>query len=719
MSAFIKLLAELSRQRYHRVMLKERPRATGLTVPVFDDAACEREPIHSPGAVQPHGAILAVLMDTWLVSHASANLESIIGRPVEGVLGRPLGEVIGEEAGHTLWAGRWDSEPTLERVCHLPQAGDASLRLRSYRSGRHLCIDIEPIGADPHYQLPHLLARVLQSFARAHTAVELCELAVVGMKAITGYDRVMAYRFGEDGHGEVIAEARETHLEPFIGLHYPASDVPPQVRQLYLRQPVGAIADARYTPVPLLTDPRLDDGLPLDLTRSALRSVSPVHREYMRNMKTAASLTVGLAQTNDLWGMLVCHHTCARIAPPEVRAAAATLGQVVSLSLQSLDDSEVFSQRLVRNAMLRTVVDRIAMPLALPDALASAQDELLYLVDAAGAVLHLARTTVFLGRTPARSEAEGTLRVMRSMVGTEPLALDDLGLRFPELADAAGASGGALLLPLALDSDDAILWFRPELTSTVTWGGDPRIHGTVDLASGRISPRASFAAWEQTSSGRCAPWTQADLAIAQEFRTALRAEVAQRTVVALKASAARLGLLAEHSGVVVALANLDGTRLFVSPASERVLGWCPEDIVGRNVLEFVHPDDHKVLLEAKIEILAGAGQSSATYRFRRPDGSWLWVDGQARLRDGTDGGTASQYIVVLRDATERKEAEAKLIDALRRMEQMANTVSSSSMTVTGTWRATTACGRSPPNSPRSLDGPAMSPLGMAERNSRC
>jgi diguanylate cyclase (GGDEF)-like protein/PAS domain S-box-containing protein len=135
----------------------------------------------------------------------------------------------------------------------------------------------------------------------------------------------------------------------------------------------------------------------------------------------------------------------------------------------------------------------------------------------------------------------------------------------------------------------------------------------------------------------------------------------------------RLGALAEHSGVVVALSDLDGTLRYVSPASERVLGWRPEEMVDHDMLAFAHSEDHAVLLEAKMELLAGGGQSSATYRLRRPDGSWLWIDGQARLRDGPDGSSASDYIVVLRDASERKADEIKLIEAMNQMELMAIT----------------------------------------------
>jgi light-regulated signal transduction histidine kinase (bacteriophytochrome) len=259
--------------------------------PAVPDASfCEREPIHIPGAIQPHGAMLVALADGQLVSHASANLAVVLGCPVETVLGRPLREAIGGAACQLLWSGEPDGETAPGREHSLPGPDGSALNLRAHRSGRHIFVDIEPVQPEPWQKPPVTMAQsVIETFRTAATSGELCELAVRGLKAISGYDRVMAYRFHEDEHGEVIAEARAPWLESYLGLNYPSTDVPRQARRLYLRQRVGAIADSAYQPVPLLADPKLDEGTPLDLTHSALRSVSPVHREYMQNMKTAAS----------------------------------------------------------------------------------------------------------------------------------------------------------------------------------------------------------------------------------------------------------------------------------------------------------------------------------------------------------------------------------------------------------------------------------------------
>ncbi len=450
--------------------------------------------------------------------------------------------MIGAAAWHALQDHGVLEGMAFGEVLSLPGLERRSLHLRAHRSGRHICVDIEPIRHDPRQSPPVILAQsILETFKHATTRVGLCELAVTGLRAVTGFDRVMAYRFHDDGHGEVIAEARAARLEPYLGLHYPAADIPPQARRLYMRQRVGTIADANYRPVPLLADPALPDDAPVDLTYSALRSASPVHREYMRNMKTAASMTIGLVSASasagpKLWGMLVCHNTKPIVAGPELRAVAGMIGQVVSLLLSSLSDAEVYAQRFERQTTLNVLVSRLVGSLPLPEALTAGDLDLLNLVDAAGAVVRIDGTVHRLGQTPPLSATEHALALLQHLAGGAVLAIDDLGKRHPELADCAADGSGALLLPLGQDSGDAILWFRPEMSRTVVWGGNPNEHGTADPATGRLSPRGSFTAWKEIVSGRSEPWAEVDLALARELGTAFEHAVAQRT----KAELARL-----------------------------------------------------------------------------------------------------------------------------------------------------------------------------------
>jgi diguanylate cyclase (GGDEF)-like protein len=497
--------------------------------PKLDLSLCDAEPIHIPGAIQPHGAILGVRIDDLVVTHASANLLSILGIPAEPTLGRPLQEAIGEVLCRALLdVESFAAKTSYQRVSMRAPDGRA-LSLDAHQSGKHICIDIEPADAEGAQRpLLNSIQSILATFKHAVAPAELCDLAVRGLRKITGYDRVIAYRFAEDGHGEVIAEARAMHVASYLGLHYPMADVPAQARTQYLRQSVGAIADSSYQPVPILADPALLDLAPLDLTHSALRSVSPVHREYMRNMNTKASLTVGIANGQALWGMLVCHHEKQRVAGPELRAGADMIGQMVSLLLKSLAQVEVHTQRQKRDGVLRALVDRLNAPLPLPEALAAAEAELLSVMNADGVAVRLSGVLHCIGRTPPERAVEHALALLLADAGGEILALDNLSLRHPELGTFTKAGSGALLIPLGPRTDNAILWFRPEAAATITWGGNPADHAIVNMTSGQISPRSSFAAWKTEMRGHSLPWVAADLAIARDLRRIFEAELTQR-----------------------------------------------------------------------------------------------------------------------------------------------------------------------------------------------
>lgn len=496
----------------------------------LDRTVCEQEPIHVPGAIQPHGALLAVIAESRIITHASANLFEILGQAPDAVLGQPLEHVIWDAAEYILRLTTLGEKTVIKQ----PTGPDGQLlRFRAFRTGRHIAIDIQPVYLDPDTKSPMTAVQaVLETFERATNRAELYQAAITGLQAISGYDRVMVYQFGDQGHGKVVAEAHAAHLQPYLGNHYPTTDIPSQARRQFFRQRVGSIADSSYQPVPLLVDPRFDDGEPLDLAESALRSVSPIHREFMRNMGTSASLSVGLISGSDLLGLILCHHAAPRIAGPDLRAAADMIGRVVSLLMISLGEAEVFAERTARSAVLHAVVRLLAVPLPLAAALVAAKSELLHLLDATGAVIRLDGNLLRLGTTPPPTAIARLLTIMEPNAAGTVTAMDDVVLAHPELADCAADASGVLLLPLSQDGEDLILWFRPELSRIVTWGGHPNDHAQ-DSITGQLLPRASFTAWTQTTNGRSKPWTGADLALSGDLRRAFEEEVARRARVEL------------------------------------------------------------------------------------------------------------------------------------------------------------------------------------------
>jgi len=508
---------------------------------------CEREPIHVPGAIQPYGALLAIPAGSRRISHASANAATLLGLPPSRLVGRDIAEVIGEEACSRLLGGGPQCEVTMQYLSQ-PVQGRA-LDMRAFRAGARICIDIEPVASAWPGDMPaNALDTVLNRLSAVRTTQALFEETVEGLKWITGYDRVMVYRFASDGHGEIVAERREPGLSPFLGMHYPAADIPLQARRQYLAQPVGSVADAAYQPVLIEADDSLADAHePLDLTHSELRSVSPIHREYMRNMQTAASLTVGLAQEGRLWGMLVCHHAVPRRASPPLRNAAGILGRVVSLVHANLVASAAAAHAGAREAALQQFVESLYADLPLARVLEDASAALLHTVDAEGAVLVTAGERIFLGRTPARAAVERALVVMHAQAGQRTaggmLAFDDVGRRFPELDECTPRGSGVLWLPFGARDGDAIMFFRPEIEETRIWGGDPAVPHNVDSQTGKVSPRTSFAAWKQTVQGTCRPWSPADQAMASTITAVLVSAVAHRRGVAQREAEDRARLI--------------------------------------------------------------------------------------------------------------------------------------------------------------------------------
>jgi diguanylate cyclase (GGDEF)-like protein len=402
------------------------------------------------------------------------------------------------------------------------------LNMRAHRSGSRILVDMQPTMIAASASSMPAINTVLETFMGAATRNALAALAADGLRSISGFDRVMVYRFGSKGEGEIVAESKIEELGSLLGMTYPAADIPPQARALFLRNRVSAIADTSYVPVPVLAEAASVDGEPIDMTWSTLRGISPIHCEYLRNMKVAATLTISIVHRDALLGMIVCHHNTPRVTGPELRSIATLLGQVISLLVGSMSESEAYVARLSHQNSLQTIVEAIACGTSLAEGLTSSSEALLALVDARGAIVRLSGKTTSMGELPPAEVQFAALALLDQSQNAEIFGIDDFGAQAVEHDDRAAAGSGALFLPLGLGSDDAIIWFRPELRRNITWGGDPAHHHSVDAVTGRLTPRASFEAWNETTRGQSAPWTDADIALAADFRVAIETEVAAR-----------------------------------------------------------------------------------------------------------------------------------------------------------------------------------------------
>ncbi|HKM61987.1 MAG TPA: GAF domain-containing protein [Acidisphaera sp.] len=500
---------------------------TSSVTPAFGEADlsnCEREQIHLAGSIQPHGALLVVREPDQRVVQASDNTASVLG-----MTGPPIGRALRDIAPDLADALQVHLAEPLRDVPHVIrcQIGDLPrwfdcLVHRPPDAG--VIIELETAG--PRVDLSDGLQTALRTIQAASALRNLCDETARLFKAFTGYDRVMVYQFDEQGHGEVFAEEREAHLEPYLGNYYPASDIPHIARRLYERNRIRVLVDVEYAPVGIT--PRLSPltGEELDMSLCFLRSSSPIHVQYLKNMGVRATLVVSLMVSGKLWGLISCHHYVPRFLHFEMRAVCEVLAEAVATRIAALDafaqsQAEVSVRRLEQQ-MSRAISREGDWRGALFDH----SKALLEPVHATGAALLFEGEVRTVGDVPATSAlrdiGQWLARQSRGMVVTSSLAVDA-----PEFAALTPIATGLLAAPISTVPGEYLLWVRPERIRTVTWGGNPFKPVIVGDDPASLSPRRSFSQWHQLVEGTSDPWTAAEIAAARLIRETVSDVVVQ------------------------------------------------------------------------------------------------------------------------------------------------------------------------------------------------
>jgi light-regulated signal transduction histidine kinase (bacteriophytochrome) len=495
------------------------PRPTSV-----DLTECEREPIHVPGAIQGHGVLVALREPALTVTHVSANVRDFFGVDPVQVVGRPLGEIVSAEGEAAIEASLRRGSLALHPL--QMAVGGRSFEALLHRNAGATILELEPIREISPVE-SEILSPVLARLETASTLEELVSTATEEIWRLTGFDRVMAYRFHRDGHGEVVDERKAPDLEPYKGLHYPASDIPAQARRLYAVNWVRLIPDVEYVPVPLVTAAGDDPGEPLDLSHAWLRSVSPVHVEYLRNMGVRASMSISVVGperrehrrgSGSLRGLFACHHREPRHVPFVVRSACEMIGRLVSLQTAALNDLEAEAQRSALRSIEAELVDAIRHdPSGWPSGLASKAALLMRVMTATGAAICDGNRMLCIGATPDHADLETLVDWLRNR-GEDLFETDALERSYEPAWSYRDVASGVLAIALPKTPPSHVVWFRCEAPKTVTWGGDPS--NPVEAASNgdRIRPRRSFAAWVEMMRGTAVPWTRAEIDVARDLR---------------------------------------------------------------------------------------------------------------------------------------------------------------------------------------------------------
>jgi two-component system, chemotaxis family, sensor kinase Cph1 len=479
-----------------------------------DETTCDREPIHILGHIQPRGFFIAADRSFHIVQ-VSENLATYLGLKAADLPGKKLTGLgfIGMEDKVSMLRLKSPKQIDLFEIAYSKNNATDYFDAIAHFSGDKLIIELEPCVAEfaeGTYQ--ELLNRLTYLTTRSESGAHVLNQAVTIIKKYAGYDRVMIYQFMKDGHGQVVAEERETYLEPFLGMYYPASDIPKQARELFIKNVVRIIADVDATDVPLL--PYLVNGQPTDLSLSNLRSVSPMHVQYLKNMGVKASFSISIIIDGALWGLISCHHYKeAKFLPYTIRQNCVLVSRLLSATVQSWIHKEEEELRKKTTAVVNTLVAQIKQNWNVPFGLTNYHTTVADIFEEGGAAVILNDKLHLLGKTPSEKEVRELIQWLND-TSEKYFETNRLPLLFTPAKAYRKTASGILAITLSKELKEYIIWFKPELMEEVSWGGNPEKAMQVNNESGEVTltPRKSFAKWTEELEFHARPWKEAQIA---------------------------------------------------------------------------------------------------------------------------------------------------------------------------------------------------------------
>lgn len=479
---------------------------------------CASEPIHVPGAIQPHGALVVLDAETLAVTGSSANASLLLDV-----------EVSGEDLLTRLSQGLDDAIRAWVRTPERIYQGAFALaggmaHVTAHRTQSDIIVEFERLSQADEETIARIFPK-LKTFSErigAEESVAGCAAIAAGfVRELTGFNRVLVYRFDQEWNGHVVGEDGDGTLPSYLDLRFPAGDIPAQARELYRLNRLRIIPDVDYEPVPV----ELARERPLDMSFSTLRSVSPVHLEYMRNMGTTASMSVSIIVDGVLWGLVSCHSRGAHRVSINIRNACDFAVQSLSTVLAARQRASQAAERVELGALQARLLSAMSAADDWRAGIASAEELVLGLFRATGAALILDGHFQSWGNAPDEENAREIVAWLEKNGEDEVTATDNLPGRMPDAAHLSGIASGLLAIRISELHPGWLLWFRPEIVRTVEWGGDPHKYVREE---GRIHPRVSFERWKEQVGMHSAPWRQAEVAAAEDLRSAIMGIVLRR-----------------------------------------------------------------------------------------------------------------------------------------------------------------------------------------------
>ncbi|MBE9050725.1 GAF domain-containing protein [Nostocales cyanobacterium LEGE 11386] len=500
-----------------------------LELPGINVASLKEAPIHLFKHIQPHGVLLVLEEPDLKILQVSNNTWKIFGINPEDILQKKLEDLLDSFQIERIKAGV--SQGNLEFVnptkIWVRKKGDDYVVFDAVfhrNTEGFLILELEPaISSEniPFLSFYHLAKASINQLEKTANLHDFCQIIVQEVRKVTGFDRVMLYKFDDDGHGSVIAEEKLENMEPYLGLHYPESDIPKPARKLFVANSIRIIPDSHAQSVQIIPALNPVSDRPIDLTNSILRSAATCHMEYLHNMGVGSSLTISLIKDQKLWGLIACHHQSPKYVSYELRKACEFLGRVIFSEISAREETEDYDYRMNLTYIQTKLVEYMSQEENFIDGLVKNQPNLLDLTSAQGAAVCFGEQCTVIGETPKPEDLNFLVQWLKNNVDDEVFYTDSLPQIYPDAERFKNVASGLLAIPIS--QRNFVLWFRPEVIQTVNWGGDPNKAFEVSHSDGnvRLCPRKSFELWKETVRLTSLPWRYVEVKAALELRKAI------------------------------------------------------------------------------------------------------------------------------------------------------------------------------------------------------
>ncbi|WP_071191316.1 ATP-binding protein [Trichormus sp. NMC-1] len=501
----------------------------GLKVQNVNVTSLKEAPIHISSKIQPHGILLVLEEPELKVLQVSNNTLNIFGISPENMLGKKLEDLVDPFQIERIKSGL--SEQNLDFInptkIWIRKKGDEYTVFDAVfhrNTEGFLILELEPAISQeniPFLSFYHLARASINQLETTKNLREFGQIIVQEIRKVTGFDRIMLYKFDDDGHGSVIAEEKIESLEPYLGLHFPESDIPKPARKLFISNSIRLIPDAHSQPIEIFPVNNPVTERPVDLTQSSLRSAASCHTEYLHNMGVGASLTISLIKDQKLWGLIACHHQTPKYVSYELRKACEFLGRLIFSEISAREETEDYDYRMNLTSIQSLLVEYMSHEDNFIDGLVKKQPNLLDLTSAKGAAVCFGGNYTLIGETPKEEDLNFLVEWLKNNIEDEVFYTDSLPSLYPDAVSFKNVASGLLAIPIS--QRNYVLWFRPEVIQTVNWGGDPHKAFEVSQSHGnlRLCPRKSFELWKETVRLTSLPWKYVEIRAALELRKAI------------------------------------------------------------------------------------------------------------------------------------------------------------------------------------------------------